>query len=129
MVAINFQSRFAPAIEAGTKIHTLRDKARCKPGDRLQLYTGQRTKQCRLLVEKTCTAVVLVSYTLHYSVNDNLVFVWRLGNRLLPVQQHQSFAQNDGFSHIDEMEKWFLENKAKDWQGHLIAWGEAEYLR
>lgn len=41
MVAINFMSQFAPMIESGTKIHTLRDKARCKVGDTLQLYTGQ----------------------------------------------------------------------------------------
>lgn len=46
MVAYNFQARFAAAIEAGEKAITIRSIGRrrhARNGERLQLYTGQRT--------------------------------------------------------------------------------------
>lgn len=59
MVAFNFMPQFAPLVASGTKTQTIRQTARAKPGDRLQLYTGQRTKACRKLVDPdpVCTLV------------------------------------------------------------------------
>lgn len=50
MVAINFDARFAGLVEEGLKTCTVRKGPKGKPGDRLQLYTGQRSKGCRRLV-------------------------------------------------------------------------------
>lgn len=57
MVAYNFQARFAPDVAAGRKLQTIRAEGRrahAKAGDRVQLYTGMRTKACRKLAEGTC---------------------------------------------------------------------------
>ena len=54
MVAYNFQKQFADAVERGEKRQTIRaprrDGRHAKVGDKLQLYTGMRTKQCGMIV-------------------------------------------------------------------------------
>jgi hypothetical protein len=58
MPAYNFQKQFAPAVERGEKLCTIRRKAP-KVGDKAYLYTGMRTKACRPLgvgVATTSTA-------------------------------------------------------------------------
>lgn len=51
MVAYSFNRRFVQAIESGIKSQTIRAPRRrhARPGERLQLYTGMRTKACRLI--------------------------------------------------------------------------------
>ncbi len=51
MVAYSFNRRFVPAIESGIKSQTIRAHRRrhARPGERLQLYTGMRTRACRLI--------------------------------------------------------------------------------
>jgi len=67
MPALNFKSRFAPAVELGLAnplapgakrctIRATRKRPIC-PGDRLSLYTGMRTKACRKLGEAECRTV------------------------------------------------------------------------
>lgn len=59
MPAYNFQARFAPAVEARRKLHTVRRRRRhaTKPGDLFVGYTGQRTAKCRELVRGVVTRV------------------------------------------------------------------------
>ena len=59
MVAFSFKAQFADLVASGKKTQTIRQTARAKPGDRLQLYTGMRTKKCRKLVDPdpVCTLV------------------------------------------------------------------------
>lgn len=60
MAAINFKEEFAPDVEFGSKRQTIR-KVRKNPivaGEELKLYTGQRTKKCRLLKVARCTRVI-----------------------------------------------------------------------
>ena len=54
MVAYNFQPEFVAPIQSGVKTQTIRRSARCKTGDELQLFTGQRTKACRQIGTATC---------------------------------------------------------------------------
>ena len=55
MVLYGFKNQFAPLVANGSKVHTIRDYRKddrhAKPGDRLQLYTGLRTKQCKKLLD------------------------------------------------------------------------------
>ena len=120
MVAFNFMSQFEAPILTGTKIHTLRDKSRAKVGDTLQLYTGQRTKTCRLIKKVVCTAVVPVEFIADYD--------WKLDGKWINPIYLEPFAMNDGFSNADELFTWFLDNKGPQWSGYLIAWGDAPYL-
>jgi len=59
VVAYNIFARFAEAVEAGTKVLTVRGPRRrhARPGEELQLYTGMRTRQCRLLRRAPCLFV------------------------------------------------------------------------
>jgi hypothetical protein len=43
MVAFNFATEFAGPVERREKKQTIRQTRRAKPGDAIQLYTGQRT--------------------------------------------------------------------------------------
>ena len=108
MVAINFQERFAALVESGKKRQTIRRKARCKPGDKLQLYTGMRTKACRKIMDAICTAV----YPITLPLLDNPIVT-------------DAFAQRDGFKNSEDMQEWF-HNRYKTWifEGFLIQWNE-----
>jgi hypothetical protein len=106
MVAINFQTEFSDDIESGKKCQTIRQKARCKPGDKLQLYTGQRTKKCRKLMDAICTEV----HKIVMPLRDNKCI-------------SDAFARADGFESSAAMQEWF-HNRYKTWifEGFLIKW-------
>ena len=106
MVAINFQPQFADDVESGKKRQTIRRKARCKAGDKLQLYTGQRTKACRKLLDALCVDVSDIVMPL-------------LDNPLIT----DAFAQADGFKDSKEMQEWFRTRyKTNIFHGVLIRW-------
>lgn len=114
MVAINFQSQFVEALLLGTKRQTIRRKARCKPGDKIQIYTGQCTKDCRLLGEAICiiTAPVVLYPSRAY-----------IGSHMLSDSQRQELAMADGFSNYAEMHEWFKEKyKSRSFEGVIIKW-------
>ena len=65
MPAYTFQSRFAPLVASGEKRQTIRaigKRRHAAVGDRIQLYTGMRTKACRKLVtpDPVCTFAAAV---------------------------------------------------------------------
>jgi len=62
MPAYNFKSQFAQPIESGRKRQTIRPRRKrpTRPGDKLYLYMGMRTKACRKLAEVICTRVTPV---------------------------------------------------------------------
>ena len=65
MPAYNFQKQFAPLVESGQKRQTIRaigKRRHARPGESLQLYTGQRTKACRKLIspDPECVSVQAV---------------------------------------------------------------------
>jgi hypothetical protein len=113
VVALNFQPQFADAVATGQKRQTIRRKNRFKEGDQLQLYTGQRTKECRKLGD----AVVL---------RVRPVAIWHDGpvvNGIPLYGWHATkFAQRDGFSGVGEMNKFFDERYGLPFSGWLVTW-------
>lgn len=108
MPAYNFQPRFAPFVGSGEKPCTIRlpRKRPTVPGDRLYLYTGQRTKACRLLRVETCLAVVLL-----------YIFLGRdkaLSHCIL-------YKDTDRFRILY---RWDMDDLAKLDTGGLLTWGE-----
>lgn len=122
MVAFNFQERFTDDVEDGIKTNTIRRSARCKPGDRLQLYTGMRTKKCRKLMDATCTAVKPIRI-------DHMGII--LDGKRLPAgwarrDDHEDhdcdFAKADGFDDFMEMAEWFHAQYTLPFNGFVIYW-------
>lgn len=104
MPAYNFKARFADLVELGRKPHTIRQQRKnpTHPGDTLYLYTGMRTRACRLLRTEHCSAVIPIQ--IH---KEGIM----LGGRCISHDQRESLAHHDGFP------SW----------GHMRAFFDAEY--
>ena len=120
MVAFNF-TVFQDKVTAGTKRQTIRKSRRGSPGDRIQLYTGMRTKKCRKLCEdQTLGSVIPV--TLH--ANKVCVGI----NTFTHEMALEGFALRDGFEPDDNgsawsnMVKFFELNNEEPWTGFLHTW-------
>lgn len=102
MPAYNFQGRFVEAILDGSKRQTIRRRRKrpTKSGDVLQLYTGMRTKQCRLLKTVDCTSVVPIQ--IHPDTRE----VYLDGKRLV-FDDMQRFSKRDGFKNVYEFLEFF----------------------
>ena len=114
MVAINFKKEFAAAVESGEKHQTIREKCRAFTGCKLQLYYGQRTKQCRKLMDAVCKStcsIIVTALTVHTSRDGY-------------ITNEDAFARKDGFKDFTEMWKFF-ESRADEngeFHGWLIEW-------
>lgn len=120
MTAYSFKAQFADPILAGSKGGTIRaDRRRhARPGEELQLYTGMRTKHCRLIARKTCIAIEPITL-----VFDPSWWV-RLGtlenHRDLHGKELDRFAQFDGFVSWTQMMRFWA--PARNFTGWHIRW-------
>ncbi|TGT72963.1 ASCH domain-containing protein [bacterium M00.F.Ca.ET.159.01.1.1] len=123
MVAYSFKQRFSAPIIAGTKRQTIRAdrKRHARAGEQLQLYTGMRTKQCKLIARATCIGVDLVMLNLadHGVVRIN-------GIVLFSDAAMQKFARSDGFASWADMRDFWRDNHpgVEVFEGMLIRWGD-----
>lgn len=113
MVAYNFRKNFAADISSGRKVMTIRPGLRCHPGDRLQLYTGMRTRYCHKLADAVCTHIMPVTIERkQMSLNGKPL---RKGGPWRELfADKDDFAQQDGFADYTALADW-LENH----YGHL----------
>ncbi|MBA2125092.1 hypothetical protein DLM45_02475 [Hyphomicrobium methylovorum] len=115
MVAINFQRNFAADIRSGHKTQTIRQSARCKTGDTLQLYTGQRTKNCELIGTATCAICEPITIAEDYLAT---------GYFRLPSGDAHHIAKIDGFPNLAAMRDWFRERYGLPFQGYRVMWND-----
>ena len=88
-----------------------------KPGGRLYLYTGQRTKTCRKLGEGICQEAIPIEIDdagIHYHMQLDLA--------LIPPDEQDELAQADGFQNIEELAKWIEGTHGFPFEGLLICW-------
>ena len=95
MVAYSFRPRFIAAIESGEKRQTIRAdrKRHARAGEQLQLYTGMRTRRCRLLARATCCAVMPIRLDLA----EGRIEFPSTGTALTTFMELTEFALQDGF--------------------------------
>jgi hypothetical protein len=124
MPALSYHKQFAPAVEAGRKLQTIRAmrKVPIKPGDTLYHYTGMRTKACRRLGVSTCR-----------SANQIDIIRWNgqrgvflqdcpgVGQRRLGNIEISVLAIKDGFPDVDSFYAWFISENFH-FTGQLITW-------
>lgn len=124
MVAYSFKAQFAEPIRAGTKRQTLRNdrKRHAREGETLQLYTGMRTRQCKLVGTATCMSVAPIRLDLE----DGRVEYPETGHAITQIDHLDMFAQIDGFADWRAlMAFWAKEHpSAPLWTGVRIVWGE-----
>lgn len=130
MVALNFKTQFANEVEDGVKRRSIRaprkDGRDPKPGDKLQLYTMMRHKDCRKLGDAVVTRVRPVEIS-HMGI--------KLDGRQLyagdapayaggvdPEHYDGDFARADGFDTFGDMAKFFEDEHGLPFNGYLIEW-------
>lgn len=121
MVAFNFEARFAPAIERNEKTITIRKQGlrrRPRIGEELQLYTGQRTKACRLLRLAICSSVVDISIKRRNPITCDV----KLDGAYLSRHQLEDLIRADGFATGPE----FFNYHGDDFDGYVVGWRNEE---
>ena len=117
MVAFNFKEKFADDVESGRKFSTIRSSKRCNHGDAVQLYTGQRTKNCRKLRDDICLGVAQIKITEHMpwaisKCTGNIVTNYR-GRPLYEIE---------GFANPMEMADFFRDHYGLPFVGYIHQW-------
>lgn len=116
MVAFNFSPRFAPLVESGAKTQTIRRTARATVGKRIQLYVGQRTPDCRKLVDPDPVCILCQYVALR---PDSIT----VGNVADHPRDFDAFARLDGFEGYDDMLGWFERMYgSRYFVGYLTRW-------
>lgn len=122
MPAYNFQKRFAPLVQSGQKRQTIRalgKRRHARPGEPLQLYTGQRSKACRKLIspDPVCLSTAKIEMTV-----ERGFFEAFLDGRLLNTEDLAGIARADGFDDVPHMVGWFVQTHGLPFEGILIKW-------
>lgn len=127
MVAYNFLPQLVPPILARTKRQTIRAIGRRRhaiPGETLQLYTGMRTKQCRLVGTAVCVRVETID--LWFNDRPRIEIGPRVDILLTAQHDRDRFARADGFPDWPAMLAFWRETHP-DYQdsftGLIIEWG------
>lgn len=122
MVAYSFKTQFVSALQAGDKTQTIRAKGKrrhAQVGDLVQVYTGMRTKYCRLLFQAPCIESTPIRiYWKEEGELTKLEIV--LGDRLLSLEGMTALAISDGFKNLNGLIAFFEPNMPFD--GVLIKW-------
>lgn len=131
MVAYSFKAQFAAPILAGTKQQTIRAnrKRHARPGETLQLYTGMRTKHCRLIGRAVCqeTQNVRLSFINGYVMLGSVGSGSALCRELLRTRADcDAFARRDGFEDWKSLAEFWEANHpgTRFFDGVLIFWGD-----
>ncbi len=119
MPALNFQMKFVPMIVSGEKKQTIRKerKNRIKPGDKLYLNTGMRTRACTRILTTICTAVDYIYFTDVRGMDIAVV-----GNRQLSWGEMEVLAKADGFKDVTEFFRFFNRQYGPDFEGVIVRW-------
>lgn len=115
MALLNFQKRFVPHIEDGTKRHTIRAtrKTPFKVGEMLHLYTGLRQKGAQLLFRAPCVKVEEIAIR-HDTKAPSIIHVFIDGERLDECEK-RVLAERDGFRAGPDS----FEEMMRFWEGRL----------
>ena len=128
MPALNFKPEFIDKILTEEKSQTIRPtrKHPIKVGDRLYLYTGQRTKQCRKIGEAVCSKVSPIAISTCSFEREYRVI---LDGREMTQREIREISSADGFEDIKDFLSFFFEHKRSEtdgvitgFTGQLIKW-------
>lgn len=116
MPAYNFRRQFSALVASGAKRCTIRPpRARrpTRPGDRLHLFAGMRTRECRKLAEATCLAVEPITIG-----EDSIT----LSGRELDAAERAALIAADGFVAAADFYAFFRAQYGLPVELELITW-------
>lgn len=145
MVAYSFQRRFVVPIFLGLgrdlielpqgftvgaglplrpKRHTIREngpRRHARPGEVLQLYYAQRTKQCFKIGIASCTKARDIAIRIGTAGGD---MGFKIEGKTLRAPQADAFALSDGFDSVEDMWSFWRQNhpKVSSFSGTIIDW-------
>lgn len=115
MVAFNFRPCFVDKILSGHKLSTIRSTRRCDLGDMMQLYVGQRTKSCRLIMASLCVGVAPIL------ISDHSLWLLRgIEGDVRPCDL--PLHEQEGFDNSAAMLEFFREEYGLPYRGFIHAW-------
>jgi len=117
MVAFNFKSYFADDVESGRKPGSIRQKKKCEVGDKIQLYTGQRTKKCRKLGEAICTGVCRIRVT-----EESPWTMFETEGEIETSINGRSFYEIEGFENSNDFVDFFRRHYGLPFNGYYHQW-------
>lgn len=118
-----FKPQFVPRILSGRKIHTIReDKTnRWKPGNKIQMATGVRTKNYNCFKTAVCISVQTIE--IKYFMGCGKFPIIKIDGELLDENFELALFQNDGFDSREDFFSWF----DSDFKGKIIHWTYFKY--
>ena len=127
MVAYSFNKRFVPQIAAGTKRQTIRlpRKRHARPGERLQLYTGMRTRYCQKIIpDPICSWATPLSILFEARRIVSIELSTETIGGGVRVKCLDQFARQDGFEGIEDMSEFWARTHGtpEHFVGVLICW-------
>ena len=138
MVAYSFKRRFVAPIKVGLhldisspepKTQTIRAeglKRHARPGEKVQLYCGMRTKACFLIGFGICTRVETITIAFRRRRRSDWL---RLDGRIKLDRPNEldRFARADGFQDWADLRAfWQKEHDVADFHGVIIYWQAPE---
>lgn len=119
----NFQPRFVPYIRARTKKHTIRAtrKHQDRPGSKMYLYHGLRTKKAELISIEECVAVqeIRIEQKFQSSSGTNWIDII-IDDYTLGADEREELARRDGFNNFAEMVLFW--DGRLPFEGHIFHW-------
>jgi len=127
VVALNFIKQFADDVESGKRTQTIRKhgkRAAAAVGSIIKLYTGMRTKQCRLLGSGRvlrCQPIIIRPWVDEVLLHDWESDLWVIFDS---DKSLSTFASKDGFESTRAFFEYFetVADDDKSFRGNLIEW-------
>jgi hypothetical protein len=119
---IGFKKQFVNKILSGEKLHTIREDKhnRWKPGVKMHMATGVRTKDYNCFNETECKGIQDIEIIQRGS---NLVPVIYIDGVTILKDEQIQLAKNDGFDSVEDFWNWFN----KDFSGVIVHWTDFRY--
>ena len=124
-MVIGFNKQFKDAILSGEKKHTIREDKhnRWKPGMKMHMATGVRTKEYNQFYEAVCVStqeIEIIRKSDRDRVNDTIV---KVDGHMLTDIEILHLIVYDGFNSIAEFLKFFQNG----FKGKIIHWTDLKY--
>lgn len=122
-MVLSFKPQFIIPILEKTKIHSIREDRhnRWRTGRKIQIATGQRTKEYKQHDEQVCVSTQKIE--IRWFDNQLQSATVSVDGRYLNSTEIKQLAINDGFESIVAFYYWFEE----DYTGKIIHWTDFLY--